>query len=268
MSVPSTVGNRWHPTVVLFQAPYCVSTFKLGFFGYIGLSNFFRVTICPIGVGNYLGEAFVSDQSGDSTETHRLLMKTRFGDRHAFNELFERHRHVLRRIVQLRLGHELRRRIDASDVVQEAQLEAFRRFDDYLQRRPMPFGLWLRKTAQERIHNHYRDHLQTARRSIRRELPFPDQSSLLIAAPFIDRGSSPSQRMLHRERNHLVTEAVHELGDVDREILLMRNVEGLTQSEIAQVLDLSHDAVRKRYGRALIKLQRFLAAKGLMEIEP
>ena len=65
-----------------------------------------------------------------------------------------------------------------------------------------------------------------------------------------------------------MSEAVAELAELDREILLMRNVEGLSQSEIAQVLELSHDAVRKRYGRALVKLQRLLVAKGVTESEP
>jgi RNA polymerase sigma-70 factor (ECF subfamily) len=194
-------------------------------------------------------------------------MRISSGDRDAFNDLFDRHRSDLRRVVQLRLDRRLQARVDASDVVQEAQMEAFRRLDDYLTRRPMPFGLWLRKTAQERIYNHRRDHLQTARRSVHREQAFPDQSSLMIAAPFLGRGSSPSQRLIKREHKRIVSEAVNELAEIDREILLMRNVEGLSQREIAQVLELSHDAVRKRYGRALVKLQRLLAAKGLSEAE-
>ena len=205
--------------------------------------------------------------SNDSVETQRLLMRIGSGDRNAFNELFERHRQDLRRAVQLRLDRQLRTRVDASDVVQEAQLEAFRRLDDYLQCRPMPFGLWLRQTAQQRINTHRRDHLQTARRSVHREQEFPSQSSLLIAAPFLQRGSSPSRRLVKHEYERLVTEAVNQLAELDREILLMRNVEGLSQPEIAQVLELSHDAVRKRYGRALVKLQRLLAAKGLSEAE-
>ena len=91
---------------------------------------------------------------------------------------------------------------------------------------------------------------------------------MMIAAPFLGRGSSPSRRLVKREHKRLVSEAVNELAELDREILLMRNVEGLSQPEIAQVLELSHDAVRKRYGRALVKLQRLLAAKGLTEAEP
>jgi RNA polymerase sigma-70 factor, ECF subfamily len=209
----------------------------------------------------------VSDDSADSAESQRLLMRISSGDRSAFNELFERHRTDLRRMVHLRLDRRLRTRIDPSDVVQEAQMEAFRRLDDYLERRPMPFRLWLRKTAQERLNNYRRAHLQTARRSIDREQDFPDQSSMMIAAPFLGHGSSPSRRTMKREYQRLVREAVGELSELDREILLMRNVEGLSQPEIAQVLDLSHDAVRKRYGRALVKLQRLLAAKGLNEDE-
>ena len=195
-------------------------------------------------------------------------MRILAGDRQAFSELFERHRAELRRAVQLRLDRRLRTRVDESDVVQEAQLEAFRRLDDYLERRPMPFGLWLRKTAQERILYHRRAHLETAGRSVLREQAFPDQSSMMIVAPFLHRDSSPSQQMVNRETQRLVSEAVGELADLDREILLMRNVEGLSQLEIAQVLGLSHEAVRKRYGRAIVKQQRLLSAKGLTEGNP
>jgi RNA polymerase sigma-70 factor (ECF subfamily) len=196
-------------------------------------------------------------------------MSIRSGQRDAFNELFDRHRQDLRRAVQLRLDRRLQARLDASDIVQEAQMEAYRRLDDYLARRPMPFSLWLRKTAQERIANHRRAHLETARRSLRREEALPDKSSMLLAAPLLGvAASSPSQRLIKREYQRLVNEAVADLAELDREVLLMRHVEGMSHREIAQVLDLSHDAVRARYGRALVKLQRLLAAKGLSEAEP
>jgi RNA polymerase sigma-70 factor (ECF subfamily) len=225
------------------------------------------VTLRPHCAGISHRSLAVPDQLADSAETQRLLMRISSGERDAFNELFERHRSVLRQSVQLRLDARLRTRVDASDIVQEAQLHAFRRLDDYLDRRPMPFSLWLRKTAYEQLLNHRRAHLATARRSILREQPFPDDSSMMIACPLLSRGSSPSRRIAQREYHRLVSEAVNELGELDREILLMRNVEGLSQREIAQVLDLSHDAVRKRYGRALIKLQQLLVDRGLSEAE-
>jgi RNA polymerase sigma-70 factor, ECF subfamily len=209
----------------------------------------------------------MSSDLSDSTETQLLLARIRVGERAAFDELFDRHRGELRRAVELRLDRRLRARVDASDIVQESHLEAYRRLDDYLERAPMPFGLWLRKTAQQQLVNHRRTHMRAVRRSVHREDALPDQSSMLIAAPLLHTGPSPSRQVIKREYARLVSEAVNQLSELDREILLMRNVEGLTQQAIAQVLDLSHDAVRQRYGRSLIKLQRLLAAKGLGEAD-
>lgn len=222
------------------------------------------VTIDRQAVGNRW-EANLSNHHVDSTQTLRLLELIRSGNREAFNELFDRHRDQLRNAIQLRLDRRLRARVDPSDVVQETQLEAFRRLDDYLARQPMPFDLWLRKTAQERVSNLRRDHLHTARRSVHREQRFPEESSMLIAATLLSRSSSPSRNVAQREYNRLVTEAVNELSEFDREIILMRNVEGYTHCQIALVLDISHDAVRQRYGRALVRLQQRLAAKGLTD---
>ncbi len=188
-------------------------------------------------------------------------MKIRAGDREAIGDLLDRHRDGLRRVVALRFDPRLRTRLDASDVVQETEAEALRRMEDFVERRPMPFALWLRKTAQQRLMDHRRKHLQAARRSVYRERPLPDHSSMMIAAPFLARSSLPGRRLARREYERLVGEAVSQLSELEREILLMRNVEGLSHVEIAQVLDLSHDVVRKRYGRALIKLRQLLVDK-------
>src|SRR5690349_14528746 len=105
----------------------------------------------------------------DSEDTRRLLEQVGSGDRQAFERLFERHRTPLRLMIEVRTDARLRARIDPSDVVQETHLEAFRRLPDYLARRPMPFHLWLRKMAYERLLNLRRDHLTAARRSVLRE---------------------------------------------------------------------------------------------------
>src|SRR5262245_66265306 len=75
----------------------------------------------------------------DSTETRDLLERAASGDREVFDELFARHRRYLRRMVELRLDPKLRARLDPSDIVQEAHLEAVRRVKDFLEARPMPF---------------------------------------------------------------------------------------------------------------------------------
>ena len=98
----------------------------------------------------------MSYQFDDSAETERLLLRIRAGERQAFDELFDRYQVRLRKAMELRLDTKLRPRIDASDIVQEAQMEAYRRLDDYLKRRPMPFGLWLRRTARQCLYNQRR----------------------------------------------------------------------------------------------------------------
>src|SRR5262245_39170376 len=101
----------------------------------------------------------------DSEETRRLLGEAQAGDRGALDRLFARHRPGLLRVVEARLDPKVRARVDASDVVQETQLEAYRRLPDFLDRRPMPFRLWLRKTAQERLLMVRRRHVETGGRA-------------------------------------------------------------------------------------------------------
>ena len=119
----------------------------------------------------------------------------------------------------------------------------------------MPFPVWLRKTAYERLLKLRRFHVEAARRSVGRELGLPDRSSLLLARPFLDRGSSPSEQVARGDLVRLVRLALAELSETDREVLLMRNVEELPYREIGCILELDPAAARKRYGRALLRLR-------------
>jgi RNA polymerase sigma-70 factor (ECF subfamily) len=201
----------------------------------------------------------------DSAETCGLLEQVAQGGREALDRLLERYRRRLRAFVEARLEPGLRSRLDPSDVVQEAQLEVVRRMDDYLERRPMPFHLWVRKTTYERLLNLRRDHKKRARRSVDREVPLPDRSSLMVARPLLAGGPSPSQQLAAREVADRVAQAVADLAEIDREILLMRHAEELPYEEIACLLEVEPAAARKRYGRALIRLQKVLSDHGLLE---
>jgi RNA polymerase sigma-70 factor (ECF subfamily) len=201
----------------------------------------------------------------DSEETHELLRQARAGDRQAFERLFSRYRDYLRQVVQLRLNPRLRPRVDPSDVVQETQLEAFRRLADYLEREPMPFRLWLRKTAQERLGMLQRYHQGSARRTVDREASLPESSALQLAERLLAPGSTPSQRLSRQEVIRQVRQALLKLSAADHEVLLMRNLEGLSNQEVAQVLSLEPAAASQRYGRALLRLRNLLIAAGVME---
>jgi RNA polymerase sigma-70 factor (ECF subfamily) len=198
----------------------------------------------------------------DSQGTQALLRAIRGGDRGALEELLARHRLPLRAFVELRLDARLRARVDPSDVVQETQLEVFRRLDDYLRRRPMPFRLWLFKTAFERLVQLRRRHLGAARRAAGREVPLPDGSSLLLARQMLDRDPTPGAQLDRRELARRVQQALARLPEADRDILLMRNYEGLSYAEAAAILDIDPAAARKRHGRALLRLHGLLAAEG------
>lgn len=203
----------------------------------------------------------------DSAQTSALLDRIGQGDRQALGQLLDRGRPALRDFVDYHLDARLRTRLDPSDVVQEVQLEVVRRMDDYLERRPMPFHLWLRKTAYERLLNLRRDHQRT-RRAIEREVSLPERSSLLMVRPLLHRSASPSRQAEAREFAERVSRAVAELPERDREILTMRHAEDLSYEEIGCLLEIKPAAARQRYGRALIRLQSVLSIHGLLEDRP
>ena len=201
----------------------------------------------------------------DSEETRCLLQQAQGGDRSAFERLFDRHRSYLVGVVASRMDPKMGGRVDASDVVQEAQLEAFRRLPDYLARKPMPFRLWLRKTAQERLIMARRQHLEARERSMRREVSLPERSSLFLAQPFLAPGSTPSRQLHRHELARRVSQAVSRLPEADQEILLLRTYEGLSNQEVAYLLDLDPATASKRHGRAVLRLHRLLLEAGLSE---
>lgn len=199
----------------------------------------------------------------ESEVTVALLERVEAGEPEAFNQLFARHRDWLRRLVEVRRDARLAARVDPSDVVQETQLETFRRLSDFLSRRPMPFRLWLRKTLEERLLMAQRQHVEAGKRSVGREQAVGDSSS---APPEpAGAGPSPSQQAVQFELAGRVREALLELPEADREIVLMRTFEGLSYDEAAYVLEIDAAAARKRHGRALLRLHKLLTAGGLTE---
>jgi RNA polymerase sigma-70 factor (ECF subfamily) len=200
-------------------------------------------------------------------ETNRLLDLSRRGDAAAIGRLLDRYREDMCKFVEPRLDPKVRARIDTLDVVQDAQLLVARRLPSFLARRPMPFHLWVRKTAYEHLLNVHRDH-RAARRTVDREEKWPSRSSLQLARPLLSNEQSPSRRAEARELAERVNRAVQSLTDVDREILLMRHVETLSYAEAGCLLDIDEVAARKRYGRALLRLRKVLIDNGLLEDRP
>jgi RNA polymerase sigma-70 factor (ECF subfamily) len=201
----------------------------------------------------------MSDAQPDSAETVRLLQQIRAGDRQAVEQLFAGHRPYLRRFVELRLDPRLRPRVDASDVVQEACLGA------YLERPPMPLRLWLRQIALGPTLKARRYHLGTARRTLDREVPLPEQPSLLLAGRLLAAGSTPGQHLDRHELARRLRQAVAQLPEADREVILMRHFEGLSNQEVGCLLGIDPATASKRHGRAMLWLHHLLFERGLAE---
>lgn len=193
----------------------------------------------------------------DSEDTARLLDRAARGDPGAVNDLLARHRDAVRAFVAARLDPAVRARVDASDVAQDALAEAHRRLPDYLARRPMPFHLWVRKTALDRLLNARRDQ-RAACRDVGREAATPDESSLALARSLVCPGPSPSQAVEARELADRLAAAVAALPDIDREVLALRQVDNLPYEEIGVLLDIEPAAARQRFVRALWRLQKTL----------
>jgi RNA polymerase sigma-70 factor (ECF subfamily) len=202
----------------------------------------------------------MTELAHDSAETQRLLEQARAGAAGAVNRLLERHRAYLCRFVALRLGAQLQARVDQSDVVQEAQMEAVRRLDAYLGDAPMPFRLWLRQIAHDRLLMLRRHHLGTQRRSVTREAALPDEPSRAFARQLLADSSSPSARLAASELAQRVRQAVARLPEADRELVLLRNFEGLSNQEVAHLLQIQPATASQRYGRALLRLRQLLEA--------
>lgn len=199
----------------------------------------------------------------DANETQILLKRVEQEGATAAERLWERHREPLRRMIFHRLDRTLERRVDASDVVQEVLLKANQRLAEYLRNPAMPFHLWLRQIARDHMIDEHRRHRVAARRSLDREqslaaAAFLDRSSLDLAAQLRDPNLTPAAAALRLELERRFREALTLLDDNDREIVLMRHFEQLSNGDVARHLGLSEAAAGMRHLRALRRLRSIL----------
>jgi len=193
-------------------------------------------------------------------QTQDLMTRAARGDGLAWDRLLSQHRSRLRRVVASRMDPRLRGRIDPSDVLQEAYLDAARRLPEYVGEPTMPFFLWLRFLVGQRILEQHRRHLDRKARDVNREARFcrkvfPATTTHDLAAALMDRLSTPSRAAIRKERSKRLQQALESLEPIDREILVLRHFEQLTNGETAEVLELDKSAASKRYARALVRLK-------------
>ncbi|MEM6472685.1 MAG: sigma-70 family RNA polymerase sigma factor [Planctomycetota bacterium] len=203
-------------------------------------------------------------------QVEALIDRASEGDNSAMSELFELYRAPLKQMVRIRMNRKLCGRVDASDIVQDAYLEAARRLSDYASGLRAPFFLWLRKITGQRLIDAHRRHLGAQGRNAGVELDLygqhpPVASSIMLAKALLGGLTSPTQAAVKAETRAAIQDALACMSRLDQEILSLRHLESLSNIEAAQELEIEPAAASKRYLRALQRLRVILVEAGVVD---
>lgn len=195
-----------------------------------------------------------------SEASHELVQLRTSGTQGAV-QLFERYRSRLARMVVLRLDSRIIGKVDVEDVLQDAVMEAARRIEDYLDRPTVPFFVWLRTITSQILIDVHRRYLGAQMRDVNREMSLDKSipegtSSAFLLAQLAGSLTSPSQGAARNEMLGELREALQNLEEIDREVLILRHLEELSNNEVADILCIDKFAASKRYVRALERLSR------------
>jgi RNA polymerase sigma-70 factor, ECF subfamily len=199
------------------------------------------------------------------TTTDALLRRAEAGDTAALGALFAHYRDRLRKTVRLRLDRRLSGRIDTSDVLQDVYLDVARRFPEYAGAPTVPFYIWLRALTGQRLVDLHRHHLGAQMRDAGQEVSLyrgalPAASSASLAQALLAGLTSPTQAAVREEMRLRLQEALNGMAPIDREVVVLRHFEELSNVEAAEVLGIEPPAASKRYIRALRRLKAILDA--------
>jgi len=197
----------------------------------------------------------------DRLETGRLLDLARAGDGAALGQLLERYRSYLSLLARVQIGRRIQGKLDVADVVQETFLEAHRGIGLFRGSSEAQFLAWLRQILVAILSNQIRHYFGTKRRDIRLERELQDgldRSSAYLGDRLIAAQSSPSAQASRREQAVLLADAMEELPEDYREVIILRQLEGLSFPQVALRMGRTEDSVKNLWARALVRLRRLL----------
>ena len=180
------------------------------------------------------------------------LNDARAGSSEAFGKLFDVCHGYLLLVARGEFDCELQAKGGASDVVQDTFLEAQRDFGAFHGTTEKELLAWLRRLLLNNLSNFSRDFRQTAKRSVRREVPLGDPGNGSMAAGTLPADSlSPSEHAMAGEQRAALERVLERLPADYRQIIRLRYEEERPFVEIAEIMKRSPNAVRKLWVRAM-----------------
>jgi RNA polymerase sigma-70 factor (ECF subfamily) len=211
----------------------------------------------------------MTPNSGDTISN--LLEQARAGDRRALDRLFAVCRNYVIVVARTQVESWLQAKFDPSDLVQQTLLEAYRGFDGFHGATGGEWLVWLRRILTRNAIDLARHYGATDKRQVRREASLSPPAGMDSSAnPWepIAGEDSPSQLLMLHERELLLADALTRLDPDYREVILLRNLQGLPFDEVAQRMDRSRPAVQMLWMRAIRRLQEIMRPGSTQGTDP
>ncbi|HKI34382.1 MAG TPA: sigma-70 family RNA polymerase sigma factor [Gemmataceae bacterium] len=196
--------------------------------------------------------------SGSGQAVEFLLPLAKAGQADALGQLLEPYRNYLELLARLQIGRRLQSKVDAADLVQETFLDAHATFAEFRGSTERELVGWLRQVLAYNLASLVRRYCGTRRRNVELERELArelDESSQTLDRGFVAANSSPSQQAVRREQAVLLADALGRLPADYREVIILRQLEGLSFPEVARQMKRSQESVKKLWVRGLARLR-------------
>jgi RNA polymerase sigma-70 factor (ECF subfamily) len=206
----------------------------------------------------------------ESPDAAQLLALARQANGKGLGALLELYRDYLGVLARTQLGARLRSVVNPSDVVQQTFLEAYRDFGQFEGTTAAQWRAWLRRILAHNLAALVERHVQTRKRDVRRQVSLEQgfaaagDSAAGPAVALASPGSSPSAQAQRREASAVLADRLARLPAPYREVLRLRNLEGLAFDEVARRMGRTPGAVRVLWVRALDQLRLLLKKEDLL----
>ena len=203
-------------------------------------------------------------------DCEKLLAQARAGRNDSLGALLDLYRGHLQALAGVQIHGRLRARVNPSDLVQETFLKASQHFDEFRGTTEQELVAWLRTILRRSLLSTVQQQVSARKRSIQREIDAPRagnagwEEARDLPTSLVSPGSSPSAAFERRELAGQINERLSRLPPSFREVIVLRNLEGLPFPDVARRMKRTPGAVRILWLRALEKLREQCSATDLI----